>query len=212
MDTLGKLFGSKDVVKILRLFILNPEEAFDLEGIVERTKTTPDVVRTEINTLKSIGFVKTRSFFKENERKRGNKVELVKKRASGFVLNSEFQYLEGLQQLLAGTSIMNHRDLLRRLGKTGKLKLVVLAGVFVRDLESRLDLLLVGDRLRRRALENSVRDIEAELGKEIRYAAFATDDFLYRLSVRDRLIRDALDFTHDTVVDRLGIEAGRVRG
>ena len=47
--------------------------------------------------------------------------------------------------------------------------------------------------------------IEAEVGKEIKYAILETDDFKYRLGVGDRLIRDIMDYPHDVALDKLGM-------
>ena len=49
------------------------------------------------------------------------------------------------------------------------------------------------------------RGIETEIGKELRYAVFSTNDFKYRLTVYDRLVRDILDYPHHIVVDRIGV-------
>lgn len=206
MDTLGKLFGSKDIVKILRLFLLNSHEPYDVDDVTKRMRVSTAVARQELSMLANIGFVKKRSFFKEVETKRRKKKVMQKKRTAGFVLDEAFPYLEAVRNLVAGPDMINQKDLLKRLGRAGSLKLVMLAGVFVEDLDSRLDLLLVGDRIRRKLLENAMRELETEIGREVRYAAFGTDDFLYRLGLRDRLIRDAFDYPHATVVDRLGIE------
>jgi hypothetical protein len=47
--------------------------------------------------------------------------------------------------------------------------------------------------------------MEAEIGKELRYAYFSTDEFRYRLSMYDKLIRDILDYPHRVLLDKLGI-------
>jgi len=47
--------------------------------------------------------------------------------------------------------------------------------------------------------------IEALLGKELRYAAFETTDFQYRLSIYDKLIKDILDYQHEKILNKLGL-------
>ena len=161
MDTLGKLFGSKDVVKILRLFILNPTEHFGLPDVIERTRIDRDVARQELQMLERIDFVRKRSFYKEVERTHGKRKVLTRKRTSGYILNEEFEHLSALQLLVAGSGMVSERDLTKKLAKAGRLKLVVLAGVFVGDFEGRVDLLVVGDRLRRQKLESVIQKFEA---------------------------------------------------
>lgn len=206
MDALSKLFGSKDIVKILRLFILNPNDHFEPADVVERTKIGRDVVRQEVTMLERVGFVKKVSFYKEVEKMRGKRMVQARKRTSGYILDDTFKHLPALRELLAGSGMISERDLTKKLTKAGRLKLVVLAGVFVGDFGSRVDLLVVGDQLRRPALERVIRDFEAEVGREISYAAFSTSDFKYRLSMQDRLLRDTFDFAHSTIIDRLGID------
>ena len=47
--------------------------------------------------------------------------------------------------------------------------------------------------------------LEAELGREIRYAFFTTPDFRYRLGVYDRLLRDVFDYPHRVLLDKIGL-------
>ena len=78
--------------------------------------------------------------------------------------------------------------------------------MFIQDADSRIDLLIVGDNLKERALAGAVKDVEAELGKEIRLAVFSRKDFEYRHSMYDKLVRDILDYPHRTLLDRIGVE------
>ena len=84
-------------------------------------------------------------------------------------------------------------------------KLIIVAGVFIQEKESRADILIVGDNVKRTSLENTIKTLESEIGKELRYAYFTTDDFRYRLNMYDKLTRDILDYPHKTVLDKLGI-------
>ena len=80
---------------------------------------------------------------------------------------------------------------------------IVIAGVFIQEPESRVDMLIVGDGVKKTALENTIKLLESELGKELKYAYFTTQDFQYRLSMFDKLIRDVLDYPHKKVLNRL---------
>jgi hypothetical protein len=91
------------------------------------------------------------------------------------------------------------------LSRAGKLKLVIITGFFIQNTDSRIDLLVVGDTLRKGTLENAIAMVEAEIGREIRYAAFDTADFNYRLKMYDKLIRDVLDFPHEKILNKLNI-------
>ena len=51
----------------------------------------------------------------------------------------------------------------------------------------------------------AVRALEAELGIEIRYATFSTDDLLYRVGMYDKLTRDVFDYPYQILIDKIGI-------
>lgn len=85
------------------------------------------------------------------------------------------------------------------------MKLILTAGVFQHDPESRVDILVVGDNIKQGMLVSAISALEAELGKELRYAAFETADFKYRLGVYDKLVRDILDYPHQKILNKLGL-------
>ena len=205
MEILGKLFGTPEKVKIMRLFLFNPDQPFDLEDAVLKTKSEIKNVRREISGLEKIKLIKNRIFFKDLNKDVGKKNETVKKKTNGWILNHDFHYLSELQGLLINAQLIKHGEILKRLSSVGKLKVVIVSGVFIQDLDSRVDILIVGDNLRKFALDNAIKTIESEIGRELNYTAFETSDFLYRLGVCDKLIRDILDYKHEKVLDRIGI-------
>ena len=193
METLSRLFGSEAKVKIMRLFLFNPEHVFDIRDIVLRTKANSARVRKETSVLEKIGLVKRRI--------------ITRKKAKGhsYVLNPNFAYLLPLQNFLINVEPLNPKEIIKRITKLGTIKLIIIAGVFIQEPESRIDLLIVGDHVKKGILEKAIKTIESEIGKELRYAYFTTEDFKYRLSMFDKLTRDILDYPHRKVLNRLGI-------
>ena len=80
------------------------------------------------------------------------------------------------------------------------MKLVVTSGIFIKNHDSRVDLLIVGDKMKRGKIEEGIKRIEAEIGMELVYAVFETKEFLYRLNMYDKLVRDILDYPHEVVL------------
>jgi hypothetical protein len=203
IEILEKLFGGAAKVKIMRLFVFNPGVPFDSAHIMERSKVTLADARRETQILEKMDLIRKRSYFKEVTRKRGKNTTIDRVRTNGWILNEQFTYLDALYELLIQVSPLRNNELLRKLSRVGKLKLVIVSGVFIQNQDSRVDLLVVGDNIKRSTLENMIKLIEAELGREIRYASFETADFQYRLSMYDKLIRDILDFEHEKILDKL---------
>lgn len=206
MEILEKLFGNTLKVKLMRLFIFNPEESYTLEDATHRTRGVRDSVRSEIFHLEKSGLVKRVNFVKEFEvRGHSGEKELKRKKVGGWALDKKFRYLGALQNLLLDTSPAVSNQLLKRLKKAGRIKLVVVAGVFVQDYDNRIDLLLVGDRLNRASVDQTMRTVESEIGRELKYAVLETVDFKYRLGVSDKLIRDIFDYQHKILLDNMGM-------
>ena len=206
MDTLTAIFGSVVKVKILRLFLFNETTTFFVREIVERTKSPQDQVKKELNILEKADILKIRKVVKEVQVKKGKGMVTKKVEGTGYYLNSKYPYLDPLKNLLTITSLRVDESLTKRFTNAGKIKLFIVAGVFTQNWDSRVDMLLVGEDLNISKIENVIKLIESEIGKEIAYSAFETQDFEYRLGIHDRLVRDILDYPHVTLLDRLGVE------
>lgn len=193
MEVLGRLFGSETKVKIIRLFLFNPETVFDTATIADRVKEDISKVRRELAGLNKIVFVKQRVKKGKNGSRRG------------YILNTNFTYLNSLQNFLITSKPLQPKDIIKKFSSLGTMKLIVVAGVFTQNLDSRADILIVGDNMKRASVENVIKKLEAEIGKELRYAYFSTPDFTYRLNMYDKLIRDILDYPHQTIVNKLAI-------
>jgi len=194
METLAKLFGSGDKVKVMKLFLLNPELVVEGKEVIRRCKINPNSARHELLGLKTIGFIKPQKM-----------VEKGKKTINGWQLNPTFPYLNHLAGLLKTELVTRKLELTDRFSAAGKVKLLLIAGIFIQDNDSRADLVLVGDRLKRGAIDRAVKSMEAEIGRELNYAVFETSDFLYRLEAYDKFIRDLLDYPHEKIINKLGI-------
>jgi predicted transcriptional regulator len=181
---LDVIFGSADRVKIIRLFVFNPEKVFDVDAVARRTGVAKIRVKKEIKNLVRIG--------------------LCARKARGFVLNQNFQYISSLDDFLSDTN-PNGEEIVKRMKGIGKVKFLALAGIFIRNPESRLDILIVGDKIKENALEKAVKSLESCIGKELTFSVFDTEDFKYRLAMRDKLVMDVLDFPHEKIVNKLGI-------
>lgn len=198
MKELAKIFGSEARVKILRIFLLNSDQMIDSEDLAKRLRISRTKAAQECKQLQSIDFIKKRAYFKEIVR-RGKK---AKKKTDGWCLNTDFAYNESLRGLLVEEEFLNKKELVRRFKKAGKIKLFIVSGIFIREKEAegRVDMLIVGDNLRKSWIEDTVRKLEAEVGKELSYAVFDTQEFIYRIEMYDKLVRDILDFPHEKLV------------
>lgn len=189
MESLSKLIGSPARLKTLRLFVFNRETVLTIPEIAQRTKLSKDVVRRELVELLASGLV----------RRKGTSAPVR------YQTNPRFEQLEALDTFVRETTSVRPQRMIAALRRAGTLRLVALSGLFTGVLESQVDLLVIGDHLEERVLAAVVRSLEAELGREIRYASFTTADFRYRYGVYDRLLRDVFDYPHRLLVDKIGL-------
>ncbi len=198
MDILGKLLGGVGRVKIMRLFLLNPEQGFETSDVADRSRLSMSVTRRTMTGLVGMGFVKKKSFIKEVTDGRSGKIK--KKRVQGLFLNAEFPYITELKGLLIEGDFIKQDDIVKRFRPAGKVQLLVVSGIFTKNSGSRLDLLIVGDNIRKSYIQKTIAVLESELGKELSYALFDTNDFKYRVSMYDKLLRDLFDYPHERLL------------
>lgn len=188
-DALSTLLGSSARVKLLRLFLFNPKESYSQSEAASRARVPSSAARTELNTYLRTKLIRSRTGQKGGKR---------------YMLNPQFLYLAAFQHLLLNLPTRG-ADIVRRLRSTGVIKLIMLSGIFADEYDARLDILIVGDKLSDTKIKSAIQKLEAELGKELRYVALTSEEFLYRMEVYDKLIRDVLDYPHIVALDRLHV-------
>ncbi len=206
MKTLEKLFGSAGKVKIMRLFLFNPKRVYEEKEVSGRAKVNPQSTKRDILLLEKMGLLKKKSGVKIIPGKSGKQAEKdTQKRFTGWTLDESFAYLIPLQNLLINLSTIKDEYIIQQIQTSGKIRLIVLSGIFIQDPGSRVDILVVGDKLKKKKLDEIMKSLEAEIGKELRYGAFETSDFKYRTDMYDKLVRDILDYPHKKIVNKLAI-------
>src|SRR3989344_7470251 len=168
MEILGKILGNLARVKIMRLFLLNRSKGFRSRDIIKRSRVSSDAVRKELKLLASVEFIKKRSSV-----------------STEWYFNSSFKYADEFEDLLVRSESLNKQKLLSHFKKVGQVKLLIVSGVFIKNYDSRVDLLIVGDKMKKSKIEEVVRRLEAEIGAELVYAIFNTKEFIYRLNMYD---------------------------
>jgi hypothetical protein len=179
MEILGKILGSPARVKIMRLFLLNSKDGFSRKDIIKRSRVSPSVASREIKLLASVGF--------------------IKKHGKIWLFNPLFKYGGELDKLLVSSDSLDKKDIIDNFRKVGRVKFLLLSGIFIKNKDTRVDLLIVGDRMKKSKIEEEIRKLEAEIGAELAYAVFDTKEFIYRLDMYDKLVRDILDFPHEVI-------------
>jgi hypothetical protein len=194
METLAKLFGGQARVKIMRLFLLNNNNTFEMEEVASRSRVLKSNARKEINALFAMRFIKQKMVVHEGSRG-------AKKKVSAWHLDSSFPYIDSIRDLLVDPSLLLREDLPIRFKQVGKIKLMIVSGIFIGSDKSRVDILVVGDKLKKNIIQQIIKGLESEIGKELDYVVLDSEEFKYRIEMYDKLVCDIIDLPHETLID-----------
>ena len=188
---IDSLFGSKTRVKLLHLFLNNPEKSFYVREITRMIDEQINSVRRELANMVSVGIVQQDAI--------DNKLY--------YSVNDDYPYVKPLAAIFSdkntegGAGAAGGVSWKDSLGRMRGLKLAIISGKLVVGSSSAVDLLLVGDDMSAVTIKNLVKKIEKDRKIEINYAVISYDDFYYRMSVKDRFIMDIIRNKHSVLVD-----------
>lgn len=203
MELLSRLLGGAERVKIMRFFLHHEDMIISVHDITEKTKSKSAIARKELTALTAMGFIekkKTKTYATSGTGKKG--VSKVKE-IIGYKINSEFPHNQALKDLLFDFQLFDKRDLAARFKIIGRIKLFIVSGVFIGETKSRVDILIVGESLKRPKVEKVVETLSAELGREVIYALMDVEEYEYRFKMYDKFLRDIIDMPHEAVIDKI---------
>ena len=190
---IDSLFGSKTRVKLLYLFLNNPEKSFYVREITRMIDEQINSVRRELANMVSVGIVKQDAI--------DNKLY--------YSVHEDYPYVKPLMVIFSDKNNDDKKpasasweDSIKRIRG---LKIAITAGKLDIGSIASVDLLLVGDNMSAVAIKNLIKRIEKAKKSEINYAIMTYDDFYYRMSVKDRFIMDIIRNKHSVLVDTEGI-------
>lgn len=176
------LFGSKTRVKLLHLFLNNPNRAFYVREITRKIEEQINSVRRELANMLSIGIIQSDS---SNNR-------------LYYEVNQAYTHYEPLRAIFgdaSATSVATEspkNDWSKRLKQLGDVRLALLAGSLVRGSSTDLDVLLVGS-INKTQSKKFIKEMEDEEGRSLNYTIMTYEDFYYRLSIKDRFVTDIIN-------------------
>lgn len=174
---LKDLFISKTRVKLLEVFLTNPNKIFYVRELVRSVNEQINAVRAELSRMEKVGVV-------YSEPRANRKYYGVRK---------DYIYFDELLRLVAKSTGLGG-ELIREKMKLGKVKYVMFSGKFIRRMDNSpndVDLLIVGNVIIPQ-LSSMVKKAEEEVGREVNYTVMSEDEFSFRKSRNDPFISDIL--------------------
>lgn len=159
------LITSKTRVKILSLFLSNPDDMFHVREVVRRVDEEINAVRRELIHLEKNGIMSREA--------RANRVY--------YYLNKNYPFYFDLLNINAKTTGMG-AAIIKNRAKLGKIKFAMISGKFARSAEVKeedVDLLLVGTIVLPE-LTAVIREEETKRKREINYTVMTEEEFSFR--------------------------------
>ncbi len=189
MVTFEQFFNSEVKARLIKFFIYNGDLSFEPKEIAERLNLKLNVVKKYSQALVEEGFLKSKTI----------------KSKKSYMRDPKCLYQKELRDLVLEFSAASHKKLLRDVKKIGVVKLAILGGVFLNVEKFRVDIFIVADKIKESQFKKFLKNLEAEVGKEISYAIISTVEFKYRMDMFDRFTRDVLEFPHEKIINKLKI-------
>jgi len=207
---LEKLFGSNARVKILKLFLLHPNDKFYIRQLARDLKLQLNSVRRELENLENFGILVSDARAEAEITGPDKPSDSATAKTAGgqekkyFRANLNFVLFDEIKALIVKAQILYEKDFVRKLQAIGKIKLLVLSGIFVNNPNSLIDILIVG-KINKPKLIKLIRELEVELGREINFTVFEPQEFRYRRDITDIFLYGVLDSRKMVVIDEIGL-------
>ena len=191
---LEKLFGSKTRTGLLSLFFSNIERSYYVREMTRVIDEQINSVRRELSNLESIGVIKNETY--------DNKVYYSANTKHPFARVLNMMFSTKVDKVLVETAVKDSTwDEYIRPVKSYLSFLFVTNRVPGQD---GIDMLVVGDD-RTKKLSRWAEVVEKKEGKPLNYVIISRDDFKYRLSVKDRFLKEIMEMQHIVQYDPEGM-------
>ena len=218
---LGHLFGSNARVKILKIFLLHPEEKYYIRQLARKLKLQVNSIRRELENLEKFGLLVSRTSTGEEpidtkqdledlfvgkivKAKKSKKDSSTKQEKKYYQANNDFVLFEEIKALIVKSQVLYEKDFINKLQKIGSPKLFILTGIFVNKPDSITDMFIVG-KFSKDKLSRLVKNLESELGKEVNFTSMDVKEFKYRRDITDTFLYEILESKKIIVIDEIGI-------
>ncbi len=180
-----KLFGSKTRAKLLDLFFANTNKSFYVREITRLIEEQINSVRRELMNLEGIGVIRSETF--------DNKIY--------YAANMKHQFAHAFQEMFAPyKAAVAKTPEIKRQPSSSWDDYIRPVSRYLRAMvlfnrapgQEGVDLLLIGDD-KTKKLTRWAEVVEKKQGRPLNYVILERDDYLYRISVKDRFVMGVLE-------------------
>ncbi len=170
---LKRLFTSNTRIKLLTVFLMNLSEEYFIRELTRKLNEQINSIRRELDNLKKMGFLKTKT----------------KNRKKYYFVNKDFIFLDELKSIII-KALSTEDSIAKDISEMGNIKIIVLAGQFVGDETTAVDMLIVGD-IDKEKLATYLNN-EVKTRRPVRFTILDEENYRYRISCNDKFIKEII--------------------
>lgn len=171
---LKRLFTSNTRIKLLTVFLMNPEKEFFIRELTRKLNEQINSVRRELDNLKKMGFLKSKA----------------KLRKKYYSVNKNFILLDELKNIIVKV-LSSNESLAKDIEKMGEVKLLALSGLFLDKETETVDMLIIGNVDRERLSQYINNELRTK--RPVKFTVMSEEDYKYRLQCRDRFVTEIIE-------------------
>ena len=185
--------------------MIHPLDKYYIRQLSRDLKLQLNSVRRELENLEGFGILTSDAKdINYGETPAEKKASAMGQEKKYYRANPNFVLFDEIKALIVKAQILYEKDFVRKLQAIGKIKLLVLTGIFVNNPNSLIDILLVG-KINKIKLVKLIKELEIELGKEINFTVFNPQEFKYRRDITDIFLYGILEGRKLIVIDEAGV-------
>lgn len=171
---LKRLFTSNTRIKLLTVFLMNPDEEYFIRELTRKLNEQINSVRRELDNLKKTGFLRSKT----------------KDRKKYYCVNRGFIFFEELRSIII-KALSSNESLANDLSAMGEIKVLALSGVFINQATESVDMLIVGKIDKQQLTDYINNDVRTK--RPVKFTIMEEEDYRYRLECKDKFITDIIN-------------------
>lgn len=183
---LDQLFGSKTRVKLLHIFLSNPDKRFFVRELTRKIRQRINSVRLELQNLESVGLLHS----------------IVENNKKYYHINRQFPLYPELKNLMLKSYLLVNKKFVNKLKSVGQISYLTLTGFFTSADNVKTDILIVG-KINRKKISRLINKMQNEFSHPIRFTVMSTKEFQYRNDLTDKFLYEILEQRRIVLIDKL---------
>lgn len=219
-----QIFGSKTRVKMMKIFLENPDKKFYVRQLTRMTDSMINSIRRELENLLDVGLIVIDESHIKNsieEQKKGSikeatdSLEQINDTAQStektadkndnfnkrkyYTLNKNNLFRNELSKLFAKGKLLIEKQFTDKIKTEGEIYYLALGGIFVHQKNASTDMLIIGN-FQKDKIQKIIKQFEKEINKIINYTLMDVKEYSLRKDIGDRFLKSIIDGDQTLVV------------